>query len=561
MHQVGIRSRAVAAITTALLCAGSLSGCAFLSRASEAGNDVQANADSYIPALSADGRWVAFWSQADNLVADDTNQLPDVFVRDNWTKAVSRVSVSSTGAESTGSLDPSVSISDDGRVVAFVGFSGDLVAADTNDRLDVIWHDRDTDQDGTYDEPGAIATELVSARPDGAAATGDSAAPVLNADGSVVAFQSDAPDLLAAPDHDTNAQSDIFATTFDLTTGQRTGTRIVSRSPGNPALEANDFSLLPSIDATGTIIAFETLATNLVSGDTNNDFDVLVNDGTQMRRGTGAVQANGRVRRAALSRDGTHIAYVSGATNLVPGDSFANDEVFVTDFAGTGVTLPARENWLGGTSTNSGIFIPSLNEDGSRVAYTSFDPGIVPFDTNGTADVFVHDFNVGATQRVSTNFALQQGTQGSGNFHLQSTALSADGNFVAFTTQSPDLLTPDSNGQQSDVVVRGAMVPVLESLVTIDPFTHLELPPILRPGANQLLIRGGGFGTDVDVMLGTGVTVTSTTEAGEQVLVSLTVAPGTPAEPRNVIVRNRGTGALFAGTVQICDACVTIAAN
>ena len=154
MHQLGIRSRAVAAITTALLSAGSLSGCAFLSRASQTGSDVQANADSYIPALSADGRWVAFWSHTDNLVPDDTNQQPDVFVRDNWTKAISRVSVSSSGTESTGTLDPSVSISDDGRVVAFVAFSGDLIAADTNNRLDVIWHDRDTDQDGIYDEPG-----------------------------------------------------------------------------------------------------------------------------------------------------------------------------------------------------------------------------------------------------------------------------------------------------------------------------------------------------------------------------------------------------------------------
>ena len=193
--------------------------------------------------------------------------------------------------------------------------------------------------------------------------------------------------------------------------------------------------------------------------------------------------------------------------------------------------------------------------------YTSFDGGIVSFDTNGTTDVFVHDFTIGATQRVSTNLALQQGVQGSGNFYLQSAALSADGNFVAFTTQSPDLLTPDANGPQSDVVVRGAMVPVIDSVAAIDPVTHIESPPFLRPGANELLIRGGGFGTDVDVTLGDGVTVTSTTETGEQVLVAATVAPGTPAGPRNVVVRNRGTGALFAGTVQVCDGCVIVAAS
>ena len=169
-----------------------------------------------------------------------------------WTKAISRVSVSSSGAESTGTLDPSVSISDDGRVVVFVVLGRPHRRRHEQparchlglSRHRPGWHLR---------RAGAIATQLVSARPDGAArGTGDSAVPVLDADGSVVVFQSDAPDLLAAPDQDTNAQPDIFATTFDLATGQRTGTRIVSRSPANPTVQANDFSLLPSIDATGS---------------------------------------------------------------------------------------------------------------------------------------------------------------------------------------------------------------------------------------------------------------------------------------------------------------------
>ena len=72
---------------------------ALLSRASETSGGVQANAQSFFPALSADGRWVAFISRADNLVAGDTNQQPDVFVRDNWTEAVARVSVSSLGTQ------------------------------------------------------------------------------------------------------------------------------------------------------------------------------------------------------------------------------------------------------------------------------------------------------------------------------------------------------------------------------------------------------------------------------------------------------------------------------
>ena len=558
-----LRSRTVAAILLGLLCAGLLPGCALLSRASETSGGVQANAESFFPALSADGRWVAFISRADNLVAGDTNQQPDVFVRDNWTKAVSRVSVSSVGAQTVALTDSLVSISDDGRVVAFSNLSDDLTPNDGNNTFDVFWHDRDTDQDGIYDEPGAIATVLASARPDGSSgnAQGGSLQPVLNADGSVLAFASDASNLVAAPDQDTNGAFDIFASTFDLATGQRTGTRIVSRQPGNPMLEANEASELPSIDASGTIIAFETLADNLLPGDTNGVADVVVNDGFQIRRGTGPVQPNGRTWRVALSRDGTHVAYASRATNLVPGDTVANNEVFVTDYAGTGLTAPARQDYTGAHTADAGSYLPSISADGSRVAYTSEDPDLVPGDTNGHTDVFVHDFTAGITQRVSTNVALQQGAIGSDPFFVRSIALSADGRFVAFSTGS-NLLAPDANGAESDVLVRGAMVPVIDSVAAIDPVTQAQVPPVLHPGANQLVVHGGAFGSDVDVLVGDGVTVTSTTEGPVQVLVSLNVAPGTPAGDRDLVVRNRGTtGALAAGTFQRCPACVTIAAN
>ena len=154
------RTRAVTAITIAVLSASLLSSCAFLSRASETSGGVQANVESFFPALSADGRWVAFISSSDNLVAGDTNQQSDVFVRDNWTKAVSRVSVSSVGAQTVALTDGLVSISDDGRIVAFSNLSDGLTANDSNNTFDVYWHDRDTDQDGIYDEPGSVRDRL-----------------------------------------------------------------------------------------------------------------------------------------------------------------------------------------------------------------------------------------------------------------------------------------------------------------------------------------------------------------------------------------------------------------
>ena len=134
--------------------------------ASQTSTNVQANGASSLPALSVDGRWLAFWSGSNNLVAGDTNNIDDIFVRDNWTKSVARVSIASNGTQASG---PPIAfgapaISDDGRVVAFVSRPS-LAANDTNIYADVYWHDRDTDQDEIYDEPGAIATVLASAVP------------------------------------------------------------------------------------------------------------------------------------------------------------------------------------------------------------------------------------------------------------------------------------------------------------------------------------------------------------------------------------------------------------
>jgi len=149
--------RRIGALMTAVTCATLLSSCAFLSRASESSSGDQANEYSYPSGLSSDGRWLVFQSFASNLVPGDTNAATDTFIRDNWTKAVTRVSVSSTGAQGdSGVLLQAMSA--DGRIVAFTSNATNLVPGDTNGFPDVFWHDRDTDNDGVFDEPGAIAT-------------------------------------------------------------------------------------------------------------------------------------------------------------------------------------------------------------------------------------------------------------------------------------------------------------------------------------------------------------------------------------------------------------------
>jgi Tol biopolymer transport system component len=147
------------------------------------------------PALSADGRYVAFSSEASNLVPGDTNDTYDVFVRDQQTGTTSRVSVSGTGEQGSDySYDPAISA--DGRYVTFASGAWNLVPGDTNDTTDVFVRDRRT---GT--------TGRVSVSGTGEQGNGESFSPVLSADGRYVAFDSDASNLVPGDTNDTN---DVF---------------------------------------------------------------------------------------------------------------------------------------------------------------------------------------------------------------------------------------------------------------------------------------------------------------------------------------------------------------
>ena len=154
----------------------------------------QATGYSYSGSISADGRFVAFDSTADDLVAADINRQRDIFLRDRQQGTTSRVSVTSTEDEGENhSFSPSISA--DGRYVAFVSYASDLVADDT-DRIDVFLRDR---QLGT--------TSRLSLSSAGGQANGDSLHPSISSDGRYVAFASQASDLQA---HDTNRKMDIF---------------------------------------------------------------------------------------------------------------------------------------------------------------------------------------------------------------------------------------------------------------------------------------------------------------------------------------------------------------
>lgn len=224
-------------------------------RASVSSNGVQANGDSAWATISADGRYVAFSSPANNLVADDTNgNKDDVFVHDRNTGQTTRVSVSSNGLQSDGTSSYPV-ISADGRYVAFLSNANNLVPDDLNTVWDVFVHDRSTGN-----------TQRVSVASDGTQSNRDNSGwfPAISADGRYVAFQSDATNLVPCG---TGRQILIH----DRETGE---TRRVSETTDGTA--GNSTSDRPTISAGGSYVAFLSNASNLVLDDNNNRADIFV---------------------------------------------------------------------------------------------------------------------------------------------------------------------------------------------------------------------------------------------------------------------------------------------
>jgi len=343
-----------------------------IERVSVASDGTQANGSSYRPALSANGRWVAFHSAADNLVAGDTNGTEDVFVYDRQTGSVERVSVASDGTEGDDS-SIGASVSADGRYVAFESWAGNLVSHDTNGARDVFVYDRQCD-----------AVERVSVASDGTQGDSWSWEPDISADGRHVAFSSYAGNLV--PD-DGNGLADIFM--YDRQTG------MVERvSVAFDGTESNGSSSGSAISADGRFVAFESSAGNLVPGDSNGGLDIFVydRDADSIERvslAADGTQANSWSWEPAISAHGRYVAFRSSADNLVPGDTNGVGDVFIYDRQ---PDSPERVSVAsGGAEANDWSYMPAVSADGRHVVFHSAADNLVPGDGNDAWDVFVRD--------------------------------------------------------------------------------------------------------------------------------------------------------------------------
>lgn len=325
---------------------------------------IEGNATSDAASISADGRYIAFRSSANNLVAGDTNGAQDIFVHDRDTGETTRVSVDSGGIEGNAfCLQPT--ISGDGRYVSFASFASNLVAGDTNGAPDVFVHDRQTGQ-----------TTRVSTATGGGEGNGSVSQQYVSHDGRYVVFTSNSTNLVGG---DTNGADDIFL--HDRQTGETSRVSV-----GSGEVEANDGSTRGSISDDGRYVSFMSTASNLVANDTNSTNDAFLFDretGTTVRvsvDSTGA-EANGGSQNSMISGNGEFIVFQSNATNLVAGDTNGTTDIFVHKISSGEISKITAGN---GQST-----VPQISEDGKFIAFQSVANDLVSVDSNGfLEDVF-----------------------------------------------------------------------------------------------------------------------------------------------------------------------------
>ena len=285
-------------------------------RVSISSSGAEGDNSSFVATISADGRFVAFASNATNLVTGDTNGVTDIFLRDRLSGVTERISVSDAEAQGNGTSS-SPSLSGDGRYVAFVSDATNLVSGDTNTWRDIFVRDRLS---------GVTVRASVSSQE--GQANGHSSLPSISADGRFVAFTSAATGLIGPLAFDTNGVDDVFCR--DLVNGSTGRVSISSTAQGNGA------SSSPSISADGRFVAFASSASNLVTGDTNSKTDVFVHDRStvtteRVSLGSGGTQGNLSSFDPSISGDGRFVAFFSDATNLVSGDTNNAGDIFLRD--------------------------------------------------------------------------------------------------------------------------------------------------------------------------------------------------------------------------------------
>ncbi len=436
-------------------------------RVSVSSAGVPANATVFSGVLSADGRYVVFWTSATNLLESGPVSGAHVYRHDRLSGATALISVSTSGAPGNNvSRDPSVSA--DGRFVVFSSFATDLVPGGTNGLSQVFVRDMQTN-----------TTRLASADASGAqgdlggALSGLPGAHEISDDGRYVTFTSTATNLVGAA----NGAQQVYVK--DMTTGA-----VVRASVNDAGDPGNANSFTAAISGNSLFVAFRSDATNL--SPSSNTSQIFVRDlaaGLTTLESPGAAAVGRPSTVPTISSDGRYVAFVSDA-RLDPLDlDTGTPDVYLRDrVADTTVVASLSPNTVAGAASGG----PSISGDGRWVAFNSIDDKMVTPDTNGiVADIFLYDRDTRLVTIVSRNDAGDQGSSPT-NGASSGASLSFDGGLVLFASTATNLVPSSScctqlyvrvlSANQAPVVNAGPDETVAEgtSLSRSGSFTDLD---------------------------------------------------------------------------------------
>lgn len=372
----------------------------------------QANADSYDAAVSDNGQVIAFRSTASNLVTDDDNKWPDVFVRDLGSATTESAS-DPIAPDHRYSQHPSISA--DGQIVAM---QTDIVVGYGYGSSQIVVHDRGTGASTVLAPPG-----------------GQSQAPAVSGNGQFIAFYSVSNALVNG---DGNGAIDSFV--VDRVTVP--AVPIERASQDAAGVEGHGDSFSPTLSDDGRYVAFYSYANNLVPGDTNEHEDIFVKD----RQTKGIVMAsvatdgtlgNGDSYKPVISGNGKFVVFRSQASNLVAGDSNRRWDIFVRDLTLNQTSRVSVSS--SGAEGNNNSLESDISDDGRYVVFRSNASNLVAGDSNKRSDVFVHDRSTGQTVLVS------KPASGQSDGHSFKPVISGNGHWIVFESNATNLVTGDTN--------------------------------------------------------------------------------------------------------------------
>ncbi len=436
--------------------------------------------------ISADGRFIVFNTQSALNTNDTNGNANDIYVYDRSAESVDLVSLNALGnaGGATANIVPRVSFVGNKLRVLFTSF-GRLTAEDRSSLEDVYVAEKD------FTDPAnpfvlrlvSRVTNALDTTNNGKNGNNTASNAVFSGNGRYVAFTSNSSNLVAG---DTNASQDVFIHDLDATDPD-TATKIVSRNSAAGALGNGNSGSRISVSDDGSIVAFTSAATNLVDGDIANDtnagedlfaYNTTTNTLTLVTRKTGTnttatLPALGafqqRSIRIVTNGASNSIVYTSDASDLVEKDTNDVNDIFsfnLTTPANTLITkIQGNQASVTGIGNANLTSVGSVSRDGRYVVFTSDANSLVAGDRNSAKDVFLRDTTLPATDANALKLVSRTAT-GSGNQISSQPFISADGQYIVFSSAATDLAAGDTNGQQDIflyTVSTGAIVPVSKS--------------------------------------------------------------------------------------------------